>query len=324
MAETGEEKRASGPVSWTVVLVRDGIAIWCAAQILRDVRLEGPAGRQAAAVLVVLLLSRLLGWLALQGVRQLQDRRLWRQRWIRSHPGTTVSAFFVGSLSLAVVLEPFAWWAADAVCRALDLPLHMSGLWVFVAAPLVKSVIGFLLRSAADLRKPGELGKPIRFAACLGVLWLLVAVLDGVRLAAGQWWRTLLTTVVLAALFNVVNLRISMSSTFPWAHTRRRLRRGMLILAVYSLVANALVLWPVSWFSTALRPSLEVAGTGTFLLGGLIATVVMWAANLPFFLAGLRARGLSMSGGGTATGYPIRLHVSRFGYIWESPPPSPS
>ncbi|XVQ09310.1 hypothetical protein ACQP1W_43385 [Spirillospora sp. CA-255316] len=51
------------------------------------------------------------------------------------------------------------------------------------------------------------------------------------------------------------------------------------------------------------------------------------AANLPFFLTGLRARGLSLSGGETAAGhpaYPIRLYVSRFGYIWEIPSPSPS
>ncbi|GAA2437014.1 hypothetical protein GCM10010191_59830 [Actinomadura vinacea] len=321
-----DEKRANSVLSWTGKLVRDGIAIWCTAQILRDVRLEGSAGRQAAAVLVVLGLTWLVT-LGSQGLRKLQSGPLWRNRWARSHPGTTVSAFVVGGLSLAVVLEPLTWWAATAMCRALDLPLRMSGFWVFVVAPLVKIVIDFLLRSVGEQRKPGGLGRLVRFAACLGVLWLLVAVLDGVRLGAEQWWRTLITTVVLAALFNVANLRISMSSTYPWDYDRRRLLWGMLMLAVYSLVANALVLWLVSWSSTALRPPLETAGTGTFLVGGLIATVVMWAANLPFFLAGLRARGLRLFGAEAEAGYlvhPLRLHVSRFGYIWESPAPAPS
>lgn len=63
-------------------------------------------------------------------------------------------------------------------------------------------------------------------------------------------------------------------------------------------------------------------GPGAFLLAALIATGVMWAPNLPFFLHGLRRHGLlrppPAEHGWDAP--PIVLRTSRFGYIWQERP----
>ncbi|WP_344364972.1 hypothetical protein [Streptomyces gobitricini] len=90
-------------------------------------------------------------------------------------------------------------------------------------------------------------------------------------------------------------------------------------LAVGSVAAGALVLWLVSWFSTGLRPTLHVSGLGTFLSAGVTTAVVLWAVGLPFFLHGLKSRGVGAPHGGPR---PLVVRATGFGFVWPRTPGS--
>ncbi|MFI6104996.1 hypothetical protein [Streptomyces sp. NPDC051310] len=317
-------------------LVAGSASTWGAAQVTRGVELDGPAGRQAAVVLIVLALARLAHLPVLALKHGLP--RLGRVGAVRRHEGAvgcTVTAAMVGGV---VVAAPFLWWLAEAVCGLLDLPLRISGARPLVVVALADLLLGMALTAlrgplTAAGRAQGAVGRLGRLAVCFGVLWLLTAVLDGIRPDAGAWWRTLLVMVALAVLFSLLGTGFTLWHDLGWPALRRMVLRTLPFLALGSVAGSALMLWLVSWFSTALRPTLHVSGSGTFLLGGLVAAALMWAAGLPFFLRGLGRRGLSLRaqprpGGAYGPDEPygamrrLAVRATGFGFLWPRPRPT--
>ncbi|WP_158827793.1 hypothetical protein [Streptomyces sp. NRRL S-118] len=327
-------RERAGKAAWG--LVAGSASTWGAAQVTRGVELDGPAARQAAVVLIVLALARLAHLPVLALKHGLP--RLGRVGAVRRHEaavGCTVTAAMVGGV---LVAAPLLWWLAEAVCGLLDLPLHISGARPLVVVALADLLLGMALTAlrgplTAEGRAQGAAGRLGRLAVSFGVLWLLTVALDGIRPDTDAWWRTLLAMAALAVLFSLLGTGFTVSHDLGWPALRQIVLRVLPFLAVGSVAGSALMLWLVSWFSTALRPTLHVSGFGTFLLGGLVTAALMWAAGLPFFLRGLRRRGLSLRavpprGGAYGPDAPCgavrRLSVrgTGFGFLWPQPRPA--
>ncbi|MFJ8646720.1 hypothetical protein ACIRNI_11405 [Streptomyces sp. NPDC093546] len=317
-------------------LVTGGATAWGAAQTTRGVELGGPAGRQVAVVLIVLA----LGLLALLPGRALKHGlpRLVRTDAVRRHEGPVSCLLSVTMVGGVLVLGPMQWWLAEAVCGLLGLPLRIAGFWSYVAAAVVELFLGIAVTAlrgslTAKGRAEGAVGRLGRLLVCFGVLWLLAQALGGVRLETDEGWRSLLALTAMAVLLSALGTGYTLSHDLGWPALRPMVLGSLPLLAAGSVAGGALALWLVSWFSTALRPTLHVSGLGTFLLGGLIAAALMWTAGLPFFLYGLKRRGLSLSQGRRAAhpydaAYPyphdaayrpLAVRGTGFGYVWPAP-----
>ena len=113
--------------------------------------------------------------------------------------------------------------------------------------------------------------KTIANAAALAVA---VWVLDNITLAGGGTGGKLLTLIIVALIFGLVNVVVKpivKVLTFPLF---------ILTLGLITLVVNALMLLLTSWVAGKLDVSFHVEGFGTAILGGLIIAVVSWALNL--------------------------------------------
>ncbi|MEE1751550.1 hypothetical protein [Streptomyces sp. SP18CS02] len=309
-------------------VVTGAVSAWATAQITRGVELEGPAGQQAAVVLMLLAVAKLAQlpfWVWRRGTP-----RLLRARGIRTRAGAVSCTLAVFMLVGGVVVGPATWWLAESLCGLLDLPFRISGFWPYVVASLVDLVLMVVLKALSDSctregRSEGAVGRLARLTACFGVLCLLTAGTGTIRLGQEPWWRSLLTLVVLGALFSAAGLGGTLFSDLGWPGLRRTLLMVLPVLAVGSVAATTLLLWWVTWFSTALRPTAALEGFGSFLTAGLIATAMLWAANLPFFLYGLRRRGHSLRTppGGYGATAPVAVRANGFGYVWLQPSRSP-
>ncbi|WP_327354872.1 phage holin family protein [Streptomyces sp. NBC_01304] len=113
--------------------------------------------------------------------------------------------------------------------------------------------------------------KTIANTAALGVaIWLV----DKISLTGSSTPRKVLTLVLVALLFGVVNVLVKpvvKLLTFPLF---------VLTLGLFTLVVNALMLGLTSWLADKLNLSFHVEGFWTAVVGGLIISVVSWAMNV--------------------------------------------
>ena len=113
--------------------------------------------------------------------------------------------------------------------------------------------------------------KTIANAAALAVA---VWILDKITLTGGSPGGKLLTLVIVALIFGVVNVIVKpivKLLTFPLF---------ILTLGLITLVVNALMLLLTSWIADAADVSFHVEGFWTAVLGGLIIAVVSWALHV--------------------------------------------
>jgi hypothetical protein len=174
--------------------------------------------------------------------------------------------------TLPIIGIPVGLWLSVVVCQWLDLPLRVSGFWPFVVGAVVCYVVAEIHDTIWDLLTAGggqdrlvRLAELIVLVGGVGVFWLLVVTFDAIRIDDGAGWRQSLIIVVLGALFVSVVSGVHLSAS----------------LAPISFLIVAGILWLVSWFSTGLVLTLEVAGFGTFALAGLLGAVAMWVVKLP-------------------------------------------
>ncbi|MDG4857203.1 phage holin family protein [Streptomyces sp. T-3] len=113
--------------------------------------------------------------------------------------------------------------------------------------------------------------KTIANTAALGVaIWLV----DKISLTGTSTPRKVLTLVLVALLFGVVNVLVKpivKLLTFPLF---------VLTLGLITLVVNALMLQLTSWLADKLNLSFHVEGFWTAVIGGLIISIVSWAMNV--------------------------------------------
>lgn len=113
--------------------------------------------------------------------------------------------------------------------------------------------------------------KTIANAAALAVaIWLL----KGITLTGENTGRKVLTLVLVALLFGLVNFVVKpvvKLLSFPLF---------ILTLGLITLVVNALMLLLTSWLAGQLGLAFHVSGFWTAVLGGVIISIVSWAMNV--------------------------------------------
>jgi putative membrane protein len=100
--------------------------------------------------------------------------------------------------------------------------------------------------------------------------WLL----SGITIQGSTTTRRVLTLLIVAAIFGLVNAVVKPIATvlsLPFI---------VLTLGLLIFVINALMLLLTSWISDALNVPFHVNGFGAALLGALIITVVSWLLNV--------------------------------------------
>ena len=112
--------------------------------------------------------------------------------------------------------------------------------------------------------------------------WLL----DDITLEGATTWRRVLTLLIVAAIFGIVNAvvrPVAKLLSLPFI---------ILTLGLLIFVINALMLMLTSWISGKFDVPFNVEGFGTALLGALIITVVSWllSAVLPDRVGGDKER----------------------------------
>ncbi|MFI1799762.1 phage holin family protein [Streptomyces sp. NPDC020379] len=113
--------------------------------------------------------------------------------------------------------------------------------------------------------------KTIANAAALAVaIWLL----KGITLSGENTVRKVLTLILVALVFGVVNFIVKpvvKLLSFPLF---------ILTLGLITLVINALMLLLTSWLAGKLGLAFHVAGFWSALVGGVIISVVAWAMHM--------------------------------------------
>ena len=113
--------------------------------------------------------------------------------------------------------------------------------------------------------------KVIANAVALAIAaWLL----SGITVSGSTAGRRILTLLVVALIFGLVNMvikPIAMLLSLPFI---------ILTLGLLIFVINALMLLLTSWIAGVLNVPFHVDGFGTALLGALIITIVSWLLNV--------------------------------------------
>jgi putative membrane protein len=108
-------------------------------------------------------------------------------------------------------------------------------------------------------------------AIAVGVAaWLL----NGITVSGTSTTRRVITLIVVAAIFGLVNAVVKPLATIL------SLPFIVLTLGLLIFVINALMLLLTSWISDGLDIPFTVNGFGTALIGALIITVVSWLVNV--------------------------------------------
>lgn len=105
-------------------------------------------------------------------------------------------------------------------------------------------------------------------------VWVATALVNGIDLTGHNTGSRVLTLIVVALIFGLVNTVIKpvvKLLAFPVL---------VLTLGLFTLVINALMLWLTSWLSGALDLDFEVHGFWTAVLGALIISVVSWILHM--------------------------------------------
>ncbi|TDE10082.1 phage holin family protein [Jiangella asiatica] len=106
-------------------------------------------------------------------------------------------------------------------------------------------------------------------------LWVATQIVDGVTISSDSTSDELLTLLVVALIFGVVNALIK-----PVVQLLS-LPLLILTLGLFTLVVNALMFWLTSWISDQLDVPFHVDGFfWEAVLGALVVSFVSWVLNL--------------------------------------------
>ncbi|MER6285131.1 phage holin family protein [Streptomyces sviceus] len=114
----------------------------------------------------------------------------------------------------------------------------------------------------------------VKTIANAGALAVAVWLLDKITLTGGSTGEKVLTLIVVALVFGLVNFLVKpivTLLTFPLF---------ILTLGLFTLIVNALMLLLTSWLADKLDLSFHVEGFWTAVLGGLIISIVSWALHM--------------------------------------------
>ncbi|MGW8883328.1 phage holin family protein [Streptomyces sp. NPDC055749] len=114
----------------------------------------------------------------------------------------------------------------------------------------------------------------VKTIANAGALAVAIWLLNDITLTGDDTWNKVLTLIVVALLFGLVNFIVKpvvKLLTLPLF---------ILTLGLITLVVNALMLMLTSWLADQFDLSFHVDGFWTAVLGGLIISVVSWALNV--------------------------------------------
>ncbi|MDX2729021.1 phage holin family protein [Streptomyces sp. PA03-2a] len=114
----------------------------------------------------------------------------------------------------------------------------------------------------------------VKTIANAGALAAAIWLLDNITLSGGSTGRKVLTLILVALLFGLVNFVVK-----PIVKVLT-LPLFILTLGLITLVVNALMLLLTSWLADQFDLSFHVEGFWTAVLGGLIISVVSWALNV--------------------------------------------
>ena len=105
-------------------------------------------------------------------------------------------------------------------------------------------------------------------------LWIATLVVSGVEIEQASTQEQVLTLIVVAAIFAVVN-------TFVRPVVKLlSLPLYVLTLGLFTFVVNALMLLLTSWFADLINVPFHVDGFWSAVLGGLVIAFVSWLLNL--------------------------------------------
>ncbi|AXI78669.1 phage holin family protein [Peterkaempfera bronchialis] len=105
-------------------------------------------------------------------------------------------------------------------------------------------------------------------------IWVAAWIVDGITLSGDSTRHKILTVVLVALVFGVVNWLIK-----PLVKLLS-LPLFILTLGLFTFVINALMLWLTSWTSDQLELDFHVQGFWAALLGALIISIVSWGLSL--------------------------------------------
>jgi putative membrane protein len=114
----------------------------------------------------------------------------------------------------------------------------------------------------------------VKTIANAGALAVAIWLLDDITLSGGSTGRKVLTLILVALLFGLVNFVVK-----PIVKVLT-LPLFILTLGLITLVVNALMLMLTSWLAGQFNLSFHVDGFWTAVLGGLIISIVSWALNM--------------------------------------------
>ncbi|HEX6194684.1 MAG TPA: phage holin family protein [Jiangellaceae bacterium] len=106
-------------------------------------------------------------------------------------------------------------------------------------------------------------------------LWVAAVLVDGVEIESASTGEQVITLIVVAAIFGVVNTVVR-----PIVKLLS-LPAYLLTLGLFTFVVNALMLWLTSWLAGLLDVPFHVDGFWpAALLGALVVTFVSWLLNI--------------------------------------------
>ncbi|MFJ6212016.1 phage holin family protein [Streptomyces sp. NPDC092296] len=105
-------------------------------------------------------------------------------------------------------------------------------------------------------------------------IWVAALIVDGITLSGGSTGHKVLTVILVALVFGVVNWLIK-----PIVKLLS-LPLFILTLGLITFVINALMLWLTSWASDRLNLDFHVQGFWAALLGALIISIISWGLSL--------------------------------------------
>jgi putative membrane protein len=105
-------------------------------------------------------------------------------------------------------------------------------------------------------------------------LWVATLIVSGVELEGGSTQDRVITLLVVAAIFAVVNVVVR-----PIVNILS-LPLYVLTLGLFTFVVNALMLLLTSWIADQFDVPFNVDGFWSAVLGGLVISFVSWLLNL--------------------------------------------
>lgn len=105
-------------------------------------------------------------------------------------------------------------------------------------------------------------------------LWVATVIVSGVEIEEASTQEQVLTLLVVAVIFAVVNTFIRPVVALL------SLPFYIVTLGLFIFIVNALMLWLTSWIAGLLNVPFHVDGFWAAVLGGLVVSFVSWLLNL--------------------------------------------